>query len=249
MAILIFAGPTLSGDAVRSDATFTFLPPAAHGDIYRAALRAPVAIGLIDGFFENVPAVWHKEILFALSRGVHVCGAASMGALRAAELCTFGMAGIGAIFEAYRSGAIEDDDEVAVVHGPAELDYPPLSEAMVNIRATIDRAVSAGVLTSDTGEAILRLAKGMFYKERTWKELLDHAARSGIPDAQIAALRDWLPEGYVDQKRRDAHQMLRQLRSLAASAPPPFRPQFQFQETLDWRQAVEAFEQGPPAPL
>jgi hypothetical protein len=40
-----------------------------------------------------------------------------MGALRAAELHTFGMVGVGRVFEGYRDGVYEDDDEVAVVHG------------------------------------------------------------------------------------------------------------------------------------
>ena len=65
-----------------------------------------------------------------------------MGALRAAELWEFGMVGVGAVSAAYRDNDIEDDDEVAVIHGPAELDYLPLSEAMVNVRATVERAVS-----------------------------------------------------------------------------------------------------------
>ena len=67
-------------------------------------------------------------------------GAASMGALRAAELAAFGMEGVGAIFEAFREGVLEDDDEVAVIHGPAEFGYPVLSEAMVNIRRTLSDA-------------------------------------------------------------------------------------------------------------
>ena len=87
----------------------------------------PQAIGIIDGYFQWAPAVWHKEILWAIQQGVHVFGAASMGALRAAELAPFGMRGVGRIFEAYRDGVLpgsgdepfEDDDEVAVVHGPA----------------------------------------------------------------------------------------------------------------------------------
>ena len=66
------------------------------------AVRAhrPRAIGLIDGVFLDVPAVWHRELLWALSEGVHVFGAASMGALRAAELAPFGMRGVGTIFAA-----------------------------------------------------------------------------------------------------------------------------------------------------
>ena len=45
----------------------------------KAVIEGATVIGLIDGFFENVASVWHKEILFALSEGVQVFGAASMG--------------------------------------------------------------------------------------------------------------------------------------------------------------------------
>ena len=55
---------------------------------------APGAIGVIDGYFDGVPSVWHKEILWALSQGIRVFGGASMGALRAAELDGFGMTGV-----------------------------------------------------------------------------------------------------------------------------------------------------------
>jgi hypothetical protein len=89
--VVVFLGPTLSHDDARDVLDAEYLPPAAHGDVLRAALRRPRAIALVDGVFERVPAVWHKEILFALSEGIHVYGAASMGALRAAELDAFGM--------------------------------------------------------------------------------------------------------------------------------------------------------------
>ena len=96
--------------------------PVAQGDVYRAvtAVEPLESIGIIDGQFDHVPAVWHKEILWAMDRGVHVYGSASMGALRAAELHAFGMEGVGEIFECYRDGTLEDDDEVAVVHGAAD---------------------------------------------------------------------------------------------------------------------------------
>ena len=56
-----------------------------------------------------------------MQAGIHVYGAASIGALRAAELDAFGMRGIGRIYEDFREGVLEDDDEVAVLHGPEEL--------------------------------------------------------------------------------------------------------------------------------
>ena len=48
----------------------------------------------------------------------------------------FWHARVGRIFEAFRDGELEDDDEVAVVHGPAGLGHIQISEAMVNMRAT-----------------------------------------------------------------------------------------------------------------
>jgi hypothetical protein len=57
-----------------------------------------------------------------MEQGVHVFGAASMGALRAAEMHSLGMVGIGTIFQWYRDGKIVADDEVAVRHGPPNSD-------------------------------------------------------------------------------------------------------------------------------
>ncbi|MBV9221159.1 MAG: tfuA protein, partial [Methylobacteriaceae bacterium] len=133
--VVVFTGPTIGHETARALAPFDYRAPVQRGDVYRAVLEEPRVIAIIDGYFEGVPAVLHKEILFALSRGIHVFGAASMGALRAAELAPFGMKGVGKIYEAFRDGILEDDDEVAVLHGPEELGYPALTEAMVNIRA------------------------------------------------------------------------------------------------------------------
>ena len=138
---VIFAGPSLPPRLRPDDARLEWRPPVRQGDLYRAALERPAIIGVIDGYFEIVPTVWHKEILWAMEAGIHVYGAASIGALRAAELDVFGMRGIGRIYEDFRDGVLEDDDEVAVLHGPEELGYPPLTEAMVNIRATFEAAV------------------------------------------------------------------------------------------------------------
>src|SRR5215471_16759549 len=95
----LFVGPTLARTELGALCEFICLPPAAQGDVYHLARSRPRAIGIIDGYFDGMPAVWHKEILWALTQGIHVFGSASMGALRAAELHEFGMRGIGRIFE------------------------------------------------------------------------------------------------------------------------------------------------------
>ena len=138
--ICVFLGPTLASRDARLVLEADYRPPAAQGDVFRAVDHGAVAIGIIDGYFQRIASVWHKEILWAMKQGVHMFGSASMGALRAAELHGFGMRGVGQIFADYRDGVLVDDDEVAVLHGPAEADYVAVSEAMVNIRATLAAA-------------------------------------------------------------------------------------------------------------
>lgn len=88
----------------------------------------PKQIVLIDGIFYQDLAVWHKEIIYALLRNIVCIGAASMGALRAAELHVYGMIGVGAIFERYQAGE-EDDSLVALSFDPVT--YAPLVDAPV----------------------------------------------------------------------------------------------------------------------
>ena len=163
MRACVFVGPTLRAEDLPQDGDIVVLPPVAKGDVYRVAQERPSAIGIVDGYFEGVLSVWHKEILWAMAEGIHVFGSASMGALRAAELHQFGMRGIGRIFEAYRAGELEDDDEVAVIHGPAETGYLALSEAMVNIREDFGAAERNSIVAVATRDALIRIAKELFY--------------------------------------------------------------------------------------
>jgi hypothetical protein len=229
----LFVGPTLRRDDVAEVSDFTCLPPVAQGDIYRAAQRRPAAIGIIDGFFSGAPSVWHKEILWAISQGIDVFGSASMGALRAAELHPFGMRGVGRIFEDFRDGVLEDDDEVAVVHGPAETGFLPASEPMVNIRATLARAQSEGVLGAASRHALERHAKSLFFPHRSWDVLLAAARDLGLGEEERAALESWLPNGRIDQKREDALAMIAAMQEMPGHREPP-RPGFQFEWTHYW---------------
>ena len=56
-----------------------------------------------------------------------------------AELHTFGMVGVGRIFEGYRDGQLDADDEVAVIHSSSEQGYRVCSDALVNIREGLNR--------------------------------------------------------------------------------------------------------------
>jgi hypothetical protein len=153
----IFVGPSLDLHTARTvlpDAVF--LPPAKQADLIGAlGAYQPDVIGLIDGSFGQSLSVWHKEILFALEQGVAVLGAASMGALRAVELGPFGMQGVGEVYGWFSAGVLQDDDEVAVLHAPAEQGFRPITEPMVNIRATLARAREDRILTPAECEDVL----------------------------------------------------------------------------------------------
>ncbi|MBP2230555.1 hypothetical protein J2847_003860 [Azospirillum agricola] len=236
--IFVFLGPTLPARDAASELDATFLPPVAQGDVIRLCAEKPKAIGIIDGFFESVPSVWHKEILFAIHAGIPVFGASSMGALRAAELHPFGMIGVGAIFEAYRDGRLEDDDEVAVVHGPAELGYPSLSEAMVNIRRTLADAAVERILSQDTAFRLEGIAKELPYRERGYGRILRLGADIGLPGDELAGFKAWLPTGRFDQKRDDARRMLRTMRRHLGQDVAAPGARFHFERTALWERAV-----------
>jgi hypothetical protein len=238
MSIVVFCGPTISADEVRLELDALCLPPASQGDVYRAALRRPAVIAVIDGYFRQLPSVWHKEILWAMKEGITVYGSASMGALRAAELAPFGMRGAGRIFEAFASGELEDDDEVAIVHGPADCGYRPLSEAMVNIRYTLEKAAAAGIISSGTRAALVYIAKSAPYRLRSYASLIREAIEQGVCPGEIRALEAWLPEGRIDQKREDALLMLRTIKSRLAEHEEKDQIGFTFHHTIAWENLI-----------
>ncbi len=239
MTACVFIGPTLPVAQAREVLDAEYLPPVRQGEVYRAVMRfRPQAVGIIDGYFHQVPSVWHKEILWAMAEGVHVFGSASMGALRAAELQPFGMHGVGEVFAAYRQRIIEDDDEVAVVHGPPETGFLAVSEAMVNIRRTLADAEDDGVIAAETRRTLVGIAKSLFYPRRSYSEVLERGAADGLPADELSDLRDWLEHGRVDVKRKDALEMLSTMGNLLARDPMPKRVDYSFEHTSMWEAAI-----------
>ncbi|GAB4126512.1 MAG: TfuA-like protein [Roseiflexaceae bacterium] len=239
--IVLFVGPTISHAEIAEILPLArCLPPAAQGDCYRAAQQRPSMIGLIDGYFEQVPAIWHKELLWAMQQGIHVFGSASMGALRAAELAPFGMIAVGEIARAYQSGQLDADDEVAIVHGPAEYGYRPLSVALVNIRATLAVALSQQIIDRPSHDRLIALAQQRFYPERSYQALMADAALAGFDPQQLARLATWIQQHQVDQKRADAHEMLMLMHAYQQQGQAPAAPNYRLAETSTWRKFVRS---------
>ncbi|MFI1519932.1 TfuA-like protein [Kitasatospora cineracea] len=210
MAIHVYTGPSCPEPAVRAECPGAVVhPPARHGDLYSAAIRPHDSVVLLDGVYHHGPALRHKEILDALDRGVHVVGAASIGALRAVELAPFGMVGVGDVYGWYRDGVLTGDDEVAVAHADSGV-MTPLSVPLVNLRAAAAAAVRAGVLASADTEPMLDRWAREYYPLRTETRVVEIAAEHGQPG--FAA---WYQERVrcdpraFDQKLRDSVRALR----------------------------------------
>ncbi len=251
---VLFAGPSLHGTdwAASPPSDFDAIDcrgPAAQGDIARAVVEGATVIGLVDGRFEDIAAVWHKEILYALEQGVQVFGAASMGALRAAECADFGMIGVGAVFERYRRGELEDDAAVAQLHAPAEMGYKPFTEALVNVEATIERFAKLKAVTEAEAARLDQSARALFFKERTYQRILAGAGLDqGERGKRLAAL---FKRCHVDVKREDAlilFAYLGYLEPLRQSPPTDWR----MESTQTWSLTLEraqkfAAENAEPA--
>jgi len=244
MNAIVFSGPSLPPSKAPFVPEVEWRPPVRQGDLYKAALCRPALIGVIDGTFELVPTVWHKEILWAMAHGIHVYGAASIGALRAAELCDFGMKGIGDVFRQFHTGVLQDDDEVAVLHGPEQIDYAQVTEAMVNIRATLSHALHCGIVEPAAAAELLLIGKSLFYKDRTYEAIFTRAAQLDLSHDVLIRLANWLPSGQIDQKRLDALEMLKAMRQHLMEGVSPLQVSYQFAHTFAWENARQRAEAG-----
>jgi len=210
--IIVFLGPSLEQAAAEKILPAEYRPPAKRGDLLAAVRDGATIIGLVDGVFHQESAVAHREILTAIKKGVRVVGASSMGALRAAEMDTLGMVGIGEIYQMYKSGELESDDEVALVFDPSS--GLALSEPLINIRFTLKRAREEGIIGTATRDALLTSARSVFYPKRTYRTIVSQAG-----DTVDAKTRErflvWVETGQCDQKREDAIAALEYIRKIA----------------------------------
>lgn len=237
--IAVLLGPTLPVAEARTHLDATYLPPAEQGSVFRAvAEHRPAIIAIIDGAFAQRPAVRHKEILWAMARGIEVHGAASMGALRAAELAPCGMIGHGFVYRWYRRTPLADDEEVAVAMAPPELGSAALGEALINMRLTLKRAERRGIIGPPARAALERLARAQYFVGRSYAAMLDAARREARDLAEIDALERWLPGNAVDAKRTDAIGLLRHLAARGREGLP--RPRTPFELTEAWAADLDA---------
>ncbi|MEY4581003.1 MAG: hypothetical protein RL701_5706 [Pseudomonadota bacterium] len=226
---IVYLGPSLpltEARALYGDADYR--PPVRRGDLDQ--LAPGTVVGMIDGVFDQDLSVSPREVLNALRRRIHIIGSSSMGAMRASEVR--GMTGVGRIYDMFKRGLIERDDEVALVFDPET--YRAASEPMVNIRYAVERLTSSGTLSRGKGQRLLSAARRLHYRDRNYRRILRDA---GIAHTRDSAVLLELLQSH-NLKREDAKLLIEQLpefrkRALEAPASSAQSPLYEISEHRD----------------
>ncbi|WP_407423704.1 TfuA-related McrA-glycine thioamidation protein [Methanobrevibacter sp.] len=215
--IIIYAGLSIPFNEAReildssNDIEVVYKRPIQRGDLNLALKEHPDIIGIIDGVFHQNSAVGHKEILNVMNSGIKVFGSSSMGALRASELDTLGMTGIGYVYNQYASGEVESDDDVAVMLDSETLQA--LSEPLINMKYIFENAVSENILTEKEKDDLLSIAKKTYYPKRNYAQTL---SESNLDNNKKDQLINFIRES-KDIKKEDAKDLLRFIKNLVKS--------------------------------
>ena len=211
---IIFLGPSLSHKRARKIFDADYRPPARKGDFLRLAAQSDVKlVGFVDGvFLQDYPPTPIEVYHLTRKEGVLLAGAASLGALRAVELEKFGMVGIGKIFQLYKSGKINADDEVAVTFA-LDGDYQLQSEAMIDIRYNLYLAHKNGVISKKTKDVLAKLAKGIYFPHRSYTYIIEEArSKHHSLGSEIISFGNYIMSNRKSLKEMDAIRLVKYLK-------------------------------------
>lgn len=212
--IIVYAGLSIPFDEAREildsneNNKVIYKRPIKRGDLNLALKEHPDIIVIIDGVFHQNSAVGHKEILSVIDSGVKVFGASSMGALRASELDTLGMTGMGYVYNQYTSGEVDSDDDVAVMLDSETLEA--LSEPLINMKYVFTNAVSENIISESEKDELLSIAKKTYYPKRNYSQTL---SESSLDDDKKDKLIDFIRQS-PDIKKEDARKLLEHVKNM-----------------------------------
>lgn len=210
--IIIYAGLSIPFDEAKeildstADIEVIYKRPIKRGDLAQALKEHPDIIGIIDGEFHQNSAVGHREILEVLKNNIKVYGASSMGALRASELDSLGMVGIGYCYNQYATGKVTSDDDVAVMLDGDTLEA--LSTPLISMNYVFENAVSENILTDEEKQELVKITKDTYYPQRNYAQTL---AKSSLSDDKKGKLIDFIRQS-EDIKKADAKELLKLIR-------------------------------------
>jgi hypothetical protein len=212
---IIFLGPSLAHEKARKILDAEYKPPAKKGDFLKFATQTNVltVIGLVDGYFlQDYPPSPIEVYQLIMRKNTVVIGSASLGALRAVELEKFGMIGVGKIFQLYKRGTINADDEVAVTFTQEAQSLQ--SEAMIDIRFNLFMAERKGIIDKITKKTVARVAKSVYFPYRNYGDILDKT-KDMHPELEdnLESFRAYIDRNRQSLKEKDAIRLVEYIKT------------------------------------
>ncbi len=214
---IVYLGPTLRREEAVKILDADYRDPAKKGDFLMLSQDSDEKkyVGFIDGvFLHDYPPPPIEVYHLATRKNIELIGASSLGALRAVELEKFGMKGIGKIFQLFKNGVINADDEVAVtfVRGSNILQ----SEAMIDIRFNLFLAYKKGIITNETKKGFAKIAKSIYFPFRNYEDLIN-LTQQKYPSIhhELENFRSYILKNKDSLKARDAVKLLKYLKAVS----------------------------------
>jgi TfuA protein len=214
---IVYLGPTLNREEASKILDADYRDPAKKGDFLRLSHTSDEKkyVGFIDGvFLHDYPPSPIEVYHLATRKNIELIGASSLGALRAVELEKFGMKGIGKIFQLFKNGILNADDEVAVTFVRDKNILQ--SEALIDIRFNLFLAYKKGIITKQTKKRFVKTAKNIYFPFRNYEDIvrLTEEQFPSIHD-ELENFRDYILKNRDSLKARDATKLLRYLKTMS----------------------------------
>lgn len=214
---IVYLGPTLSREEATKILDADYRDPAKKGDFLMLSRDTDEKkyVGFVDGvFLHDYPPSPIEVYHLATRKNIELIGAASLGALRAVELEKFGMKGIGKIFQLYKNGIINADDEVAVTF--VRENNILQSEAMIDIRFNLFLAYKKGIITNQTKRRFAKIAKDIYFPFRNYEDIIK-LTQQQFPSIhnELESFRRYILKNRDSLKARDAIKLLKYLKTMS----------------------------------
>ena len=214
---IVYLGPTLNREEASKILEADYRDPAKKGDFLRLSHTSDEKkyVGFIDGvFLHDYPPSPIEVYHLATRKNIELIGASSLGALRAVELEKFGMKGIGKIFQLFKNGILNADDEVAVTFVRDKNILQ--SEALIDIRFNLFLAYKKGIITNQTKKRSVKIAKNIYFPFRNYEDVI-RLTQEQFPSThdELEIFRDYILKNRDSLKARDARKLLKYLKTIS----------------------------------
>ena len=200
----VFGEPSLELLTAEMHARIDTRPPIRKGDLEALCNEShPGTVLILDGLFASELALNPTEIRQTMDAGWQVYGAASMGAIRAAELWPLGMIGLGDVYNLFRTGCLSSDADVAVLYvGPS---FREVTLSMVHIRFLINHIRHRHGLRMPQARRMKLAAQRLYWTERSLARLLTTWRAMDIDENDLDVFSHLVDDPALHPKKRDGY--------------------------------------------